>query len=134
MVSSRAAMQVDSIGGPRWAAAMDLLESGEAAVGLAELVFASDPATEREGRRLHVEFPCLSDPLGPGGAARERLSAVGEHELVRARKVVQDTCDADGRFAGLVEHSDVIFEYVYDYGMGTLLVATARPSGPMTCL
>jgi hypothetical protein len=125
-------MQVDSVGGPRWAAAMDVLKSGEASVGLAELVFASDPATEREGRRLHVEFLCRSDPLGAGGSARERLSAMGEHELVRARKVVQDACDADARFATLVEQSNVIFEYVYDYGMGTLLVATARPSGPLT--
>src|SRR5450755_2335058 len=111
---------------------MDLLDSGEASGGLAELVFASDPVTEREGRRLDVEFPCLSDPLGSGGPARERLSAVGEHELARARKVVQDACEADARFAGLVEHADLIFEYVYDYGMGSLLVGTARPSGPMT--
>jgi hypothetical protein len=111
---------------------VDVLESGEASVGLAELVFACDPSTQREGRRLHVEFPCRSDPLGAGGSARERLGALGEHELARARKVVQDACDADTRFATLVEQSNVIFEYVYDYGMGTLLIATARPSGPLT--
>jgi hypothetical protein len=31
-----------------------------------------------------------------------------------------------------VAESDVLYEFMYDYGMGTVLVATARPTGQLT--
>lgn len=46
--------------------------------------------------------------------------------------MIGSSCGTDQRFATLVAESDVLYEFVYDYGMGTLLVATARPEGPLT--
>ncbi|HEX3929827.1 MAG TPA: hypothetical protein VHW64_03935 [Nocardioides sp.] len=113
-------------------AALDLLESGEAIVGLAELALCCDPATERTRRRLHVEFSCPFDPLRGDGPTPDRLGGVATTALTRARELIGDAVKADSRFAALVADSDVLYEFVYDYGMGTLLVATARLDGPLT--
>jgi hypothetical protein len=132
MVRPRASMHVEAVTDSRWAVALDLLESGETSIGLADLVLSSDPATDQVGRRLHVEFPCPVDPLQAGGPPSARLGDVADAALTRARGLIGTACDAAPRFQALVAHSDVLYEFVYDYGMGTLLVATARPSGPLT--
>ena len=111
---------------------MDLLESGETWIGLGDLVLSCDPARDRYRRRLHVEFPCPVDPLRGDGPAPDRLGDVATSGLTRARDLIGGSCAADPRFAAFVGDSDVLYEFVYDYGMGTLLVATARPEGPLT--
>ena len=116
----------------RWSVALDRLESGETSIGLGDLVLSCDPATDLSGRRLHVEFPCLVDPLRGDRPAPDRLSDVATAALARARELVGGACEADPRFAVFVADADVLYEFVYDYGMGTLLVATARPEGPLT--
>ena len=79
-----------------------------------------------------MEFPCPLDPLRGDGSAPERLGGVATTALTRARELIRSASKADPRFAALVADSDVLYEFVYDYGMGTLLVATARPDGPLT--
>jgi hypothetical protein len=64
-------------------------------------------------------------------ARREQLHALGNHDLEEARGLIQSACEKDVRFAALVADSGVVYEFVHDYGMGTLLVATARRSGPL---
>lgn len=132
MVGSRVSLQVNAVVDSRWSAALDLLESGETWIGLGNLILSCDAATAKTRRRLHVEFPCLSDPLRGDGPAPDRLGDVASDALVRARDAIGSACHADRRFSTLVADSDVLYEFVYDYGMGTLLVATARPEGPLT--
>ena len=131
MVSPRAALSVESPAGSRWDLALDLLERGEAAVGLGNLLLRSGPATPKAGRRLHVEFACPSDPALSMESRREQLHALGTRDLEDARRLIQSVCKKDSRFAALVADSGVVYEFVHDYGMGTLLVATARRSGPL---
>ena len=118
-VGPRVALQIESVGGPRRDAALDVLETGQAAIGLAGLALSCDPATAHVGRRLHVEFSCYADPVGVGGPARERLAELASRELDRARSVVEEASASDARFAALVEQSDIIYEFVHDYGMGS---------------
>jgi hypothetical protein len=65
-------------------------------------------------------------------ARREQLQAMGNRALEAARSLIQSVCDEDARFAALVAGAGVVYEFVHDYGMGTLLVATARRSGPLS--
>lgn len=131
MVSPRTALSVEAPGGPRWELALDLLERGDTAIGLGSLILRTDPATQKAGRRLHIEFPCPADPAVSLESRRERLRALGNHDLQDARQLIQSVCERDARFAALVTDSGVVYEFVHDYGMGTLLVATARRSGPL---
>lgn len=62
---------------------------------------------------------------------REQLHAIGNHDLELARNLIQSVCEKDPRFAALFDDSGVVSELVHDYGMGTLLVATARRVGPL---
>ena len=90
MVVGRTALQLESVGCPRWDAALGVLETGQAAVGFAGLTLSCDQATARVGRRLHVEFPCFADPVVVGTPARERLAEFASQELDRARGVVKE--------------------------------------------
>ena len=76
MVGPRVSLHVDAATGTRWSVALELLESGESPIGLGHLDLSADPATDRAGRRLHVEFPCLADPLRGDAPAPDRLGAV----------------------------------------------------------
>lgn len=110
---------------------MGLLETGEGAVGIAHLILRTDPATENAGRRLHIEFACLPDPAPSMASRRRQLHRLGDQGLEDARTLIRSICGQDVRFAALVAESDVVYEFVHDYGMGTHLVATARRSGPL---
>jgi len=78
---------------------LDILAAGgEGAIGLGDLTLFSDPATERAVRRLHVAFPCPSDPLEGDMPTSERLGDVGDTALARARALVGRACQADSRF------------------------------------
>jgi hypothetical protein len=132
MVGPRISLQLNELAGSRWSAALDLLEAGEGTVGLGDLLLFSDLGSGQTSRRLHVEFPCPFDPLRGDGPAPDRLAHVANTALARARDAIAGASDVDARFAALVTGSDVLYEFVYDYGVGTLLVATARPEGPLT--
>jgi len=92
----------------------------------------TDPATAKAGRRLHIEFDCPFDPSQVGRADHERVKAFGEQELHTARQVIASACHNDDRFAALVQQSGLVYEFVYRYGMGALLMATAGQSGDLT--
>lgn len=62
--------------------------------------------------------------------ARSRLQATAEKDLDDARRVIDNAGKVDPRFAQLFAESGVVFEYVYDYGMGSVSIATARREGP----
>lgn len=98
---------------------------------LGNLILRTDPATPKAGRLLHIGFECPADPALSMESRREQLHALGNHDLEDARRLIQSVCEKDARFAALVAHSGVVYEFVHDYGMGTLLVATARRSGPL---
>lgn len=131
MVSPRAALNVSSSEGPRWELALDLLERGEGSVGLGNLILRTVPATSKLVRRLHIEFACPADPAVSMESRREQLHTLGNQDLEDARRLIQSVCEQDARFAALVIDSGVVYEFVHDYGMGTLLVATARRTGPL---
>lgn len=131
MVSPRTALNVDMAGGPRWELALESLERGEGAVGLGDLILRTDPATPKAGRRLQIEFACPTGPALSMESRREQLHTLGNRDLEDARSLIESVCEKDARFAALVADSGVVYEFVHDYGMGTLLVATARRSGPL---
>jgi len=78
-------MHLEAVSDPRWAAALDLLESGEAAIGLSDLTLSCDPATDRIDHRLQVEFPCLVDPVSGGAPPSSHFAEVARSSLGRAR-------------------------------------------------
>lgn len=133
MVSRRTVVSAEP-NGPGWDLALQLLLSGEAPVGLGDLILRTDPGTPNQGRRLHIEFACPSNPALSTAANLERLQALGDHDLEEARGLIKSACEMDSRFAAIVADSGVIYEFVHnhDYGLGTLLVATARRSGPLS--
>jgi hypothetical protein len=118
-VGPRVALQIESVGGPRRDAALDVLETGQAAIGLPGLALSCDPATAHVGRRLPSSSLATPIQWGGGGHARERLAELASRELDRARSVVEEASASDARFAALVEQSDIIYEFVHDYGMGS---------------
>lgn len=123
-------MHLEATTDSRWAVALELLESGQTWIGLADLVLSCDPATDRVRRRLHVEFPCPVDPVYAGSPPSARLGDLANAALNRARELIGTTCDTDPRFRTLVAESDVLYEFAY--GQRGLLVATGRPSGALT--
>ncbi|GAA0950601.1 hypothetical protein GCM10009554_50770 [Kribbella koreensis] len=131
MVGSRTAIQVEGVDDPRWAVALELLVSGEAAIGLSGLRLSSDPPTPAAGRRLQIEFPCPVDPVRGHAPPSSYLAELARSSLERARALIANASAGDSPFRMLVAESDLLYEFVYDYGTGTLLLATARPTGPL---
>ena len=125
MVGPKVALEMDSPNDARWNVGLELLERSEAAVTLAGLRLATDP-TRQASRRLRIEIPCFFDPVMVIGPNRARLQSIADKELDRARKVMETASALDARFARLFVQSGVVYEYVHDYGMGELLIATAR--------
>jgi hypothetical protein len=132
MVGPAQDISVDRLDGARWELALELLQSGQATVNLRGLVLRTDPATEKTGRRLHIEFDSPFDPSQVGKSPHDRLESVARPELREARQTIERACDEDERFAALVADSGVVYEFVHRYGMGALLVATAGRSGDLS--
>jgi hypothetical protein len=125
-------LSVDTLDGPRWELALELLGKRDGIVDLRGLLLYTDPPTEKAGQRLHIEFDCPFDPSQVGRAPHEHLKSIAERELREALAITTSACEEDDRFAALVAQSGVIYEFVYRYGMGGLLVATAGQSGDLT--
>jgi len=132
MVGPVEALSVESLDGPRWELALELLERSEAFVVVRGLTLNTDPPTAKTARRLHIEFDCPFDPSQVGKAPDERLRLFAERALAAAREIITSAGDEDDRFAALVAESGVVYEFVHRYGMGALLVATAGRSGPLS--
>lgn len=89
MVGPRVSLHVDAVTDRRWVAGLELLESGEATVGLVELALSSDPVTERTRRRLcGVSLPAR--PTQGDGSAPERLGGVATTALTRTRELIRE--------------------------------------------
>lgn len=131
MVAPRTAIRVADAQDSRWSVALEFLKAGDAAIGLDELALSVDLATDKSGPRLHIEFACPFDPVLLSGTRRSAMEDGANDSLGRARAVVAEACAADPGFNVLVTGSGVVYECVHDYGMGTLLVATARRAGPL---
>ena len=132
MVGPVVDLNVKVLEGPRWDLALHLLQTGEGAVGIGELVLTADPATEKAGRRLHIQFPCPFDPSQVGKLSNDQLRSLGIRDLELARETVSSACVVDPRLAALVADSGVVYEFVHQYGMGGLLVATAGRTGDLS--
>jgi hypothetical protein len=132
MVGPAQTLSVDTLAGPRWELALELLEKRDGIVNLRGLLLYTDPPTAKVGQRLHVEFDCPFDPSQVGKAPHEQLKSIAERELRNAREIIAAACDEDDRFASVVAQSGVVYEFVHRYGMGGLLVATAGRSGDLT--
>src|SRR3954447_24025289 len=78
MVGSRTAMRIEDPAEPRMSDAIDLLESGQAAIAIGALRLQWDPAADRQGRRLHVEINCR---WSPADTRTNRVQQIGNREL-----------------------------------------------------
>jgi hypothetical protein len=69
--------------------------------------------------RIHVSIECTVDPdfLARGAA---------EADIERGLAQVREMARVDSRFASLMNRFGVIREYVWDYGMGGIRLATVR--------
>jgi len=118
-------LNVSAADGDRWELALNLLETGDAPVRLGSITLCRDVGAPNADGHIHIEFPCLHDP--------DRITPeAGAHDLDSARSVVQAASAADHRFALLLHRFGFIYEYVHDYGMGGVLLATAREDGSLT--
>jgi hypothetical protein len=115
-------LSVDAPEGERWELALTLLESGEAPVWLGAVTVRRDAQGPTPDGLVHVEFPCNVDPdRATKGAA--------EADMAQALALVGVISAADPRFEALLQRFWVVYEYIYDYGMGSILLATARADG-----
>lgn len=132
MVGSVQDLSLDTLDGPRWELALDLLQRGEGAVNLRGLVLRTDPATAKARQRLHIEFDCPFDPSQVGKSSHDRLESVATQDLEGARHTIETACAEDERFADLVADCGVVYEFVHRYDTGSLLVATAGRAGDLS--
>lgn len=93
-----------------------------------------------QGRRLRPPAAGLGaqkEEIGLDDVVHVRLvvPAGWQPPVVAPRRVsrpAESATASDARFAALLQQSDVFYEFVHEHGMGSLLIATARPSGPLT--
>jgi hypothetical protein len=104
----------------RWEIAMDQLEHGRGYVvleGDVDVALRRWPTGPRPDPRLNVAIYATSEP-------RKTPSTVATREVGLGLAAYRSAIGADSRLAALIEQHGQVIEYLYDYGMGAVLVGT----------
>jgi hypothetical protein len=110
-------LQVDATDGERWELALSLLETGEGPVRAGDVILRRATAGPAADGRIHVEVLCSTDP--------DSLTAtLAETEFRQGLDQVDAMAAADVRLATLIARCGVVRQYVWNYGMGSSLLAT----------
>jgi len=107
-------VKVDVASGPRWELALSLIASGEAPVRLGALQLWRDTIGPHATGVIRVTAEV---PHGISETAALRV-------LEAQRKVLDEVAAGDQRLAELLREHGCRWEAVYDYGMGTSLIAS----------
>jgi hypothetical protein len=110
---------IDAPEGPRWELALALIDSGEGPVRLGEVEIWRDVAGPTADGLI-----CMTMRVGEH-ADREG----GQTALLRGRPLADDAASADSRFGRLLDRYGFRWEFVSDYGMGTVLLGEADCRG-----
>jgi hypothetical protein len=118
-------LQVDATEGERWELALSLLEAGEGQVQADGVILWRDASGPASDGRIHIEVVCSVDP--------DFLTvAMAEGELQRGLAQVDEMVASDDRFAALIGRCGAVREYVWNYGMGTTLLASVHDDGTIS--
>jgi hypothetical protein len=112
---------VDAPTGQRWELALALIDSGEAAVKVGEVVISRNVAGPTADGVL-----CIAVTVNE--SADEQ---VGQSALVHGREQLAEIRSADPRFAQLLDRYEQRWEVVADDGMGTVLLGAASRDGDL---
>lgn len=113
-------LEVRDTGGPRWALALSLLESGEAPFRLGAVRLWRDTTSPSTDGRISVTTEVAAANVSEAAALRALREA---HETVEAAAA------ADEAFARLITKHPPRWRIICDYGMGTVLVACEDDHG-----
>jgi hypothetical protein len=117
-------VRVDEPAGKRWDLALRVLETGEAPVRMSALTLYRDAAGPAHDGLIHIEVDC---PNEPDRVTEEMARAA----MARAVPQIQAVIASDPRFGELLDRFGSVYEYVYDYGMGRVLVAVSQREGDL---
>ena len=108
----------------RWAVALGVIETGEGTVSVEGVLLSRDVHGPAATGRIEVGILSQSDPafLGEATARADVQSALA---LVRRER------EADPRFAALFERYGWVARYLYDYGMGAVLIGEVADDGTL---
>jgi hypothetical protein len=120
----RGDLNIDETAGQRWDSALDLIERGEAGVALSE------------GVRVRRQFGW------PGADGKVHIAVVTNKSRGRSNQAAQTQVDAakermgrlitsDVRFAEICQKYGVVWEYIGEGGMATLLNAPISVDGTL---
>jgi hypothetical protein len=119
-------LQVDEPSGERWELALDLLREGRESVRIGVLRLARQTSGPAPDGRIHVSIDATN---GPEFTTRDGATA----EIERGRSQLDALLTADNRLANLVAlHGIAGCDYIYDYGMGSVVIATVDNHGAVT--
>ena len=113
-------LQVDEPRGPRWELALSLMESGEAPIVVGSVGLSRDTSGPHADGLIRVVVRSATEVLTTGDA-RAQVNA--------AKATMQAVDAADPRFGDLLDRYGCRWELVYDYGMGTVLLADIDDEG-----
>ena len=126
-MSGFSGLHVDQATGDRWELALDLLNSGEAAVSLAGVVISRDTQGPRATGRIAILLRSSTSP--------EFLTSTGaERDVMAALHVVNTAAAQDPRFGSLLAERGFDIEYVHADAMGDVRLANVSRDGGLTWL
>ena len=116
-------MRVDDLQSNRWPAALDLLCDGRGRIELGDLVSITW-WTHGVGAdaRVRVDIYSSGDP-------RFVTRSKALREITEGRELVDAAGAAHPRLQRLLDEEPVCWEYVYDYGKGSVRIATVSDGG-----
>jgi hypothetical protein len=121
MAARASHVQVDEAHGRRWQVALEFLVAGTQPIDLAGVRVWRDNRGPRSDGSVHIDVCSPFDPR-----SLTRLAA--EREVDRARRVIGQA-SADPRFAQLLASNRVVWELVWDYGQGSIRLASIDQQG-----
>lgn len=121
MVGSNS-LRIEEAHGDRWELALELLESGEAPVVIANVALSRHIGWPRADGLIHISVVTRFDPLTvtPAAAAAE---------VEEGRRIIDEFCAADARLTELFRRYGIAWQYAYDYGMGSVNVGQIGENG-----
>jgi hypothetical protein len=121
---------VDEVPGPRWEIALDLLRQGgpmfllEGPVLVGVQRHSGWPGADG---KIHVGIYTAHEP---GFVTLEMARA----DVGSGLRTLQRALGADPRLGALLSEYGVVYEYLYDYGQGAVLIGRATDDGDVTLI